>query len=610
MMTTSATRRIILAFRGILLMSLLLLCTACGFFGAGADERAPRLDLISPAPGDTVGGVVLVQLTGEAFGGPENTISQISIHLNNTAIGNAEFIEVEGSTEPRFVYRWNSLDFPDGVYDLEAVAFDQFQSRGISARIEVNVRNESPTPGPSVAILSPDPSAKVSGFVTVIASPADAGPPLSGMDFMVDGVTVFKAKKGPFIYAWNTEDLPLGVHILQVRAYSSPDVFSYSDPLEIIVTDDPADGPSGNTDPGTLRFLTTGFSGEVQGSVAVGFNNDLYLATLADTLYAYSPTGTLRWTYSTQGPLRSSPVVDGSENIFVASDDGHLYGVDQTGRELWRPFNVGALPSMPALGTAGDLFFGDGQGRLHRFDTFSGSPFSGWPINVSSAGIVVPPVISEQGLVIVASLDGSLYGISDTGNVLWQSPNLGSIQAGLAIVNDLTTTRIYTISGNGTLYALNGGTGSILWQYRFQAQQTGAIRSAPIVGPDGTIYVGTSAGLISLTPSGTLNWRFAAPDVGTAAIDTNGQIYFVSANRLLAIRSNNTPVWSFNLQGVADGPVTLRRDGTLLVAANNNILYAINSDSQGLARSNWPMFQRNGRHTGRIGLDGDDGAAF
>jgi hypothetical protein len=41
-------------------------------------------------------------------------------------------------------------------------------------------------------------------------------------------------------------------------------------------------------------------------------------------------------------------------------------------------------------------------------------------------------------------------------------------------------------------------------------------------------------------------------------------------------------------------------DGTVYVGSIDNKLYAIKTDSKGLAKSPWPMRGQNARHTGRV----------
>jgi len=45
----------------------------------------------------------------------------------------------------------------------------------------------------------------------------------------------------------------------------------------------------------------------------------------------------------------------------------------------------------------------------------------------------------------------------------------------------------------------------------------------------------------------------------------------------------------------------------LILAGENGALFAFETGSVGLAREKWPTFQRNARHTGRIGIDATDG---
>jgi len=41
-------------------------------------------------------------------------------------------------------------------------------------------------------------------------------------------------------------------------------------------------------------------------------------------------------------------------------------------------------------------------------------------------------------------------------------------------------------------------------------------------------------------------------------------------------------------------------DGTVYVGSDDNKIYAIKTDSKGLAKSPWPMFGQNAQRTGRV----------
>ena len=65
------------------------------------------------------------------------------------------------------------------------------------------------------------------------------------------------------------------------------------------------------------------------------------------------------------------------------------------------------------------------------------------------------------------------------------------------------------------------------------------------------------------------------------------------------------PIWEFETGlgilafGVTSSPA-IGSDGTVYVGSEDNKLYAIKTDSKGLAKSPWPMRGQNARHTGRV----------
>ena len=62
------------------------------------------------------------------------------------------------------------------------------------------------------------------------------------------------------------------------------------------------------------------------------------------------------------------------------------------------------------------------------------------------------------------------------------------------------------------------------------------IQASPIVGPDGTVYVGShDSTLYAINPDGTEKWRFAAEQRidSTPAIASDGTIYFGSWDKSL-----------------------------------------------------------------------------
>ena len=596
-----------------------ILAAGCDLFGSAVDDRAPRVSILQPTGDTTVSGEhVLILIEAEALG-EGNFVSFVNVTVNSDKIGEAT------QSGNHFHFRLNTVDLLDDTYRIEAVAFDRFQARGISASILLTVENQSVGIGPEIRILAPVENEEISGVVRIVVRAQPAQPAVTHIDLLIDGAPVLSTSQSTgsdiYVFDWNTSSRMAGDHIVEAKAFSGPATFSISDPVTVVIA--VADDPEIVGVPGSVKWRTVGYSGEVRGSVAIGFNNDIYVASSSDTLYAFSPTGALKWKFATFGAIRSSPLVGNNEDVFVTSEDGRLYGLDSDGHSLWTAYNTGsALRSSPTLGVEGALFFGDADGRVHAVSSFNGQPLAGsWPVNVTLDAIIAPPVIAKDRTIFVASGDGYIYALSPVGSILWQgAENIGSVVTGMALiekteelslpgggVEETTVNIIYAVSSNGSIYSISGSDGSVLWSEPL----SGPRRSGPIVGSDGTIYVGTSTGLIALneevdlfTPR--LRFVFPADDVGTPAIDSNEVVYFVSRNRVHAINPNNTPFWNYDLGAESDAPLTISRHGLLIVAGQNGVLTSLETGSVGLALNMWPMFQRNARHTGRLGIDAGD----
>ena len=60
-----------------------------------------------------------------------------------------------------------------------------------------------------------------------------------------------------------------------------------------------------------------------------------------------------------------------------------------------------------------------------------------------------------------------------------------------------------------------------------------------------------------------------------------------------------TVLWEFETESAVFSSPSIGTDGTLYVGSRDNNLYAIKTDSKGLAKSPWPMRGQNPQHTGR-----------
>ena len=104
---------------------------------------------------------------------------------------------------------------------------------------------------------------------------------------------------------------------------------------------------------------------------------------------------------------------------------------------------------------------------------------------------------------------------------------------------------------------------------------------------------------------GTQKWAFTAGDhvSSPAAIGSDGTIYVGSRDsKLYAINPNGTQKWAFTTGDQLNSSPAIGSDGTIYAGSWDNKFYAIYGNSGGLARSPWPMFHHDLRHTGRVSI--------
>jgi outer membrane protein assembly factor BamB len=105
------------------------------------------------------------------------------------------------------------------------------------------------------------------------------------------------------------------------------------------------------------------------------------------------------------------------------------------------------------------------------------------------------------------------------------------------------------------------------WTY-----QTGArVFASPVIGHDGTIYVGSLDGqFVALSPNGSLKWRYSAGQkIYPSALVTGTSIIFGTHQReLVSLSLQGQPRWKLPLDDVVDASATLGPDGMIYVVAN------------------------------------------
>jgi len=118
------------------------------------------------------------------------------------------------------------------------------------------------------------------------------------------------------------------------------------------------------------------------------------------------------------------------------------------------------------------------------------------------------------------------------------------------------------------------------WTYKTGAR----VFASPIVGHDGTIYVGSLDGqFVALDPDGSLKWRYSAGQkIYPSALVAGTSIIFGTHQReLVSLSLHGQPRWKLPLEDVVDASATLGPDGRVYVVANG--AYAVDL----LGRLHW-----------------------
>jgi outer membrane protein assembly factor BamB len=184
-----------------------------------------------------------------------------------------------------------------------------------------------------------------------------------------------------------------------------------------------------------------------------------------------------------------------------------------------------------------------------------------------------------NGVVYISSDDDYVYAINaGSGSVLWRY-NINNNQnvSTPAVVNGV----VYVNSFDGAIYALKASTGAFLWKY-----QTGNwVVDRPTV-MNGIVYFGSGDDyLYALNASnGTLLWRY---QTGYAVVTTpavvNGVVYFGSWDfYVYALNaSNGTLLWRYQTGNYVESPPTVV-NGVVYVGSSDSNLYALNASDGAL----------------------------
>ena len=158
-----------------------------------------------------------------------------------------------------------------------------------------------------------------------------------------------------------------------------------------------------------------------------------------------------------------------------------------------------------------------------------------------------------------------------TTNLAFTYSASGPIEAQVTVSPDEKT--LYVACLDGSLTAL-GRDGKKRWSISLGDR----IYGTPLVGADGTVYVGSDSKMfLAVSPEGAVLWKLeTGADADTGAVFAkDGKILFTAGRNLYAARPGGDLAWRFQAKGKIFSAPAVADDGTVLFGAQDHHAYAV-----------------------------------
>jgi outer membrane protein assembly factor BamB len=299
----------------------------------------------------------------------------------------------------------------------------------------------------------------------------------------------------------------------------------------------------------------------------------LYVATLKGSLIALTRDGKRRWTVDLGDRTYAAPCVGDDGTIYVGSDAHRFFAVDAEGRVKWTLETNADADTGAMIASDRTVVFAAGM------EVLAVRPGGELAWRFAAKGkVFTAPARADDGVLVVGSQDHHAYGVGPRGALAW-STDLGADVDGAPAIGD--DGAIYLGTDGGELVRLDGK-GAILWRTNLG----GFVRGTLSVGRNGDVLAGVygpTPRVVRVGPDGAVLGTFAIQGTGAREFgvhggpveDDDGNLFFgAQDDAVYSVTPTGSLRWRYAVEDDVDAPATILADGSLVVGSDDGKVYA------------------------------------
>jgi outer membrane protein assembly factor BamB len=340
----------------------------------------------------------------------------------------------------------------------------------------------------------------------------------------------------------------------------------------------------------TFRFTPRTPAYDSTSTPAVAADGTIYVGDFLGKLDAIAPSGRGQWSYQAGREIKSSPAIGEDGTIYFGSRDRRFYAVSPAGRLKWKFATGGWVDSSPAIAADGTVYFGSWDKNFYAVN-----PDGSLKWKFAAGGIVdSSPAVALDGTIYFGAHNGKFYALDPAGKPRWTFSTGAEIVSSPAIGADAS---VYFASTDGNLYRLKAD-GTELWHCRIG----GGGDSSPVLAENGNVMVGAARRTLGVSPAGAIIWISNHPAwVDETPAVAQGMVCFSEPWRRLGVRQpDGADLWEGQTDDNLSSSPVIADQGRIYFCCGWYLVALQPPVPVIPAKSPWPMFRANARHTGRV----------